>query len=242
MVNGFESILFEKRDGISYVTLNRPEYLNAFNLQMRDELYQILKAIKDDSDIKVAIFSGTGEKAFCAGADLHEFLTAPSPIVAREVRRERDVWKLFLSVTKPMLAVLHGFVLGSGLEIALCCDIRIASRDAQFGLPETTLGIIPAAGGTQTLSRLIGKANAMEMIFTGRLIGAEEALKLGLVNQAVPRQRLLPVSEELARRITSYKAQALCGAKKAVIRGFDQPLEQGLETEQRIGLMAAISK
>jgi enoyl-CoA hydratase/carnithine racemase len=242
MVNGFESILFEKRDGISYVTLNRPEYLNAFNLQMRDELYQILKAIKDDSDIKVAIFSGTGEKAFCAGADLHEFLTAPSPIVAREVRRERDVWELFLSVTKPMLAVLHGFVLGSGLEIALCCDIRIASRDAQFGLPETTLGIIPAAGGTQTLSRLIGKANAMEMIFTGRLIGAEEALKLGLVNQAVPRQRLLPVSEELARRITSYKAQALCGAKKAVIRGFDQPLEQGLETEQRIGLMAAISK
>ncbi|MBQ03128.1 hypothetical protein CL673_00210 [Candidatus Bathyarchaeota archaeon] len=242
MVNGFESILFEKRDGISYVTLNRPEYLNAFNLQMRDELYQILKAIKDDSDIKVAIFSGTGEKAFCAGADLHEFLTAPSPIVAREVRRERDVWELFLSVTKPMLAVLHGFVLGSGLEIALCCDIRIASRDAQFGLPETTLGIIPAAGGTQTLSRLIGKANAMEMIFTGRLIGAEEALKLGLVNQAVPRQRLLPVSEELARRITSYKAQALCGAKKAVIRGFDHPLEQGLETEQRIGLMAAISK
>ncbi|MAG14689.1 MAG: hypothetical protein CL874_02235 [Dehalococcoidales bacterium] len=242
MVNGFESILFEKRDGISYVTLNRPEYLNAFNLQMRDELYQILKAIKDDSDIKVAIFSGTGEKAFCAGADLHEFLTASSPIVAREVRRERDVWELFLSVTKPMLAVLHGFVLGSGLEIALCCDIRIASRDAQFGLPETTLGIIPAAGGTQTLSRLIGKANAMEMIFTGRLIGAEEALKLGLVNQAVPRQRLLPVSEELARRITSYKAQALCGAKKAVIRGFDQPLEQGLETEQRIGLIAAISK
>ena len=242
MANGFESIIFEKRDGIGYVTLNRPEHLNAYNLQMRDELYQILKAIKDDPDIKVAIFSGAGEKAFCAGADLHEFLAAPSPIVAREVRRERDVWKLFLSVTKPLIAALHGFVLGSGLEIALCCDIRIASRDAQFGLPEAALGIIPAAGGTQTLSRLIGKANAMEMIFSGRLIGAVKALKLGLVNQAVPRQRLFPISEELARKITSYKGQALYGAKKAMIKGLDQPLEQGLETEQRTGLMVAISK
>jgi enoyl-CoA hydratase len=242
MINGFESIIFEKRDGIGYVTLNRPEYLNAYNLQMRDELYQILNAIKDDLDIKAAIFSGAGDKAFCAGADLREFLTAPSPIVAREVRHERDVWKLFLSITKPLIAALHGFVLGSGLEIALCCDIRIASRDAQFGLPETSLGIIPAAGGTQTLSRLIGKAKAMEMIFTGQLIGADEALKLGLVNQVVPGQRLIPISEELATKMTSYKVQALCCAKNAVTRGLSLSLEQGLELEQRIGSLAAMSR
>ena len=242
MVNGFESIIFEKRDSIGYVTLNRPKHLNAYNLQMRDELYQVLTAIEDDPDIKVAIFSGAGDKAFCAGADLQEFLTAPSPIEAREIRRERDVWGLFISITKPLIAALHGFVLGSGLEMALCCDIRISSKDAQFGLPESGLGIIPAAGGTQTLSRLINKANAMEMIFTGRLIGAEEALKLRLVNQTVSRQILFSVSEELARKIKGYEARAVYRAKNAVTNGLELPLSQGLKLERRIGLVAAISK
>jgi enoyl-CoA hydratase/carnithine racemase len=242
MINGFESIIFKKSDGIGYVTLNRPKYLNAYNLQMRDELYQVLTAIEDDPDIKIAIFSGAGNKAFCAGADLREFLTAPSPIVAREIRYERDVWKLFLSVTKPLIAALHGFVLGSGLEIALCCDIRIAARDAKFGLPEAALGIIPAAGGTQTLSRLIGKANAMEMIFTGRLIGTEEALKMGLVNRTVPKHKLRSVSEQLAGEIIKNEEQALYGAKIAVTRGLSLPLEQGLQLEQRIGSMVAASE
>jgi enoyl-CoA hydratase/carnithine racemase len=160
-VSNFEVIIYQKQNDIGYVILNRPEALNAYNLQMRDELYQVLGAIKDDPEVKVAIFRGAGERAFCAGADLTEFLTAPSPVVARQVRWERDVWGLFLSITKPLIAALHGYVLGSGLEIALCCDIRLASEDTQFGLPEVGLGIIPAAGGSQTLPRMIGRAKAL---------------------------------------------------------------------------------
>ena len=121
----FEIVIYEKQDEIGYVTLNRPQALNVYNLQMRDELYQVLAAIKDDPEVKVAIFKGTGERAFCAGADLTEFLTAPSPIIARQVRWERDVWGLFLSITKPLIAALHGYVLGSGMEILPRCGLNI---------------------------------------------------------------------------------------------------------------------
>ena len=138
---------------------------------MRDELYQVLGAIKDDPEVRVAIFRGAGERAFCAGADLTEFLTAPSPVIARQVRWERDVWGLFLSITKPFIAAVHGYVLGDGIEIALCCDLRLASEDAQFGMPEPGLGIIPAAGGSQTLPRTVGRAKALEMLLTGEGIG-----------------------------------------------------------------------
>ena len=162
-MDGFQIVTYEKIDSIAYVTLNRPEVLNIYNTQMRDELYQILGAIKDDPDVMVAIFRGAGEKAFCAGADLSEFLTAPSPIIARQVRWERDVWGLFLSLPQPVIAALHGYVLGDGIEMALCCDLRIASQDAQFGTPEVGLGIIPAAGGTQTLPRIVGRGKALEM-------------------------------------------------------------------------------
>ena len=147
-MTAFDTLLYEKQDGVAYVTLNRPEALNAYNIQMRDDLYQILSAIKDDDEVLVAIFTGAGEKAFCAGADLSEFLSAPSPVVARQVRFERDVWRLFLNIPQPLIAALHGYVLGSGIEIALCCDIRIASENSRFGMPEVDLGIIPAAGGT----------------------------------------------------------------------------------------------
>lgn len=178
----FETLIYEKSDSIAYVTLNRPQVLNIHNGQMRDDLYQVLHAIRDDPEVRVAIFKGAGEKAFCAGADLSEFLTAPSPIVARQVRFERDVWGLFLNIPQPLIAAVHGFVLGSGIEIALCCDIRIASEDTRFGLPEVGLGIIPAAGGTQTLPRVIGRARALEMLLTNRWMTAEEAYQCGLVN------------------------------------------------------------
>ncbi|MDP6178304.1 MAG: enoyl-CoA hydratase/isomerase family protein, partial [Desulfatiglandales bacterium] len=164
-MNGFKTLTYEKRDGIAYVTLNRPQALNVYNVRMRDDLYEVLGAIRDDSEVRVAIFQGAGEKAFCAGADLSEFLTAPSPVIARQVRFDRDVWGLFLSIRQPLIAALHGYVLGSGIEIALCCDIRIASDDASFGLPEVGLGIIPAAGGTQTLPRSIGRSRALDMLF-----------------------------------------------------------------------------
>ena len=236
-MSGFETIIYEKRDGTAYVTLNRPRALNAYNLQMRDELYQVLGAIRDDPEVRVVIFKGAGEKAFCAGADLTEFLTAPSPVVARQVRFERDLWGLFLSITKPFIAALHGYVLGSGLEIALCCDIRIASEDAQFGLPEVGLGIIPAAGGTQTLPRVVGKAAALEMLLTGRWLKADEAYRLKLVNQVVPRKELLSTAEKLTDKIKSYDPMAVACVKQAVVRGLDMSLEQGLKLEAELSTL-----
>ncbi|MBI2832565.1 MAG: enoyl-CoA hydratase/isomerase family protein [Chloroflexi bacterium] len=242
-MGGFEVIIYEKTDGIAYVTLNRPKALNAYNLRMRDELYQVLGAIKDDPDVRVAIFKGAGEKAFCAGADLTEFLTAPSPVIARQVRRERDVWGLFLGIDKPLIAALHGFVLGSGIEIALCCDIRIASEDVKFGLPEIGLGIIPAAGGTQTLPRVTGGANALDMLLTGRWVSASEARRLKLVNRVVSRPDLLPEAEKIAHKLAGYSPEAVRCAKQAVTRGLDMSLTEGLELERRLGkqLMARIS-
>lgn len=234
-MSNFEVIIYEKKDNIGYVTLNRPQALNAYNLQMRDELYQVLGAIKDDHEVRVAIFRGAGRRAFCAGADLTEFLTAPSPVIARQVRWKRDVWGLFLSITKPVIAALHGYVLGSGIEIALCCDIRLASEDAQFSLPELGLGIIPAAGGSQTLPRVIGKAKALEMLLTGRWLKAEEAHYLGLVNRVVPRRNLLSEAERIASKIKLYNPIAVACAKQAITRGLDMSLEQGLELEAKLG-------
>jgi enoyl-CoA hydratase/carnithine racemase len=233
-MSNFETIIYQKLDGVGYITLNRPNALNAYNLKMRDELYQVLGAISDDHEVRVAIFRGAGERAFCAGADLTEFLTAPSPVIARQVRWERDVWGLFLSLTKPLIAAVHGYVLGSGIEIALCCDIRLASEDAQFGLPEPGLGIIPAAGGSQTLPRVVGGAKALEILLSGRWIKAKEAHRLRLVNRVVSRKELLPEAERLARRIAHFDPIAVSYAKQAITRGLDLSLKQGLELEARL--------
>lgn len=233
-MSDFETVVYQKLDTIAFVTLNRPQVLNVYNIQMRDELLQVLSAIKDDPEVMVAVFKGAGEKAFCAGADLSEFLTAPSPTIARQVRWERDVWGLFLSLPQPLIAALHGYVLGSGMEMALCCDIRIAAEDTQFGLPELGLGIIPAAGATQTLSRTIGRARAFEMMLTGDRISAEEALAIGLVNQVVPKDELLPAVESMARQIALFDPAAVRKAKQAVARGSDLTLPEGLKLEKRL--------
>src|SRR4030042_1526787 len=237
-MNRFETIIYEKKNNIAYITLNRPEVLNVYNVQMRDELYQVLGAIRDDLEVRVAILKGAGDKAFCAGADLSEFLTAPSPTIARQVRWERDVWGLFLSLPQPAIAALHGYVLGDGIEMALCCDLRIASHDAQFGTPEVGLGIIPAAGGTQTLPRTIGQSKALEMLLAGRRINAEEAYKAGLVNRVVPREELLPTVEEIARKIASYSQIAVRSAKQAVLNGLDLTLNEGLGLEKRLASLS----
>jgi enoyl-CoA hydratase/carnithine racemase len=158
------------------------------------------------------------------------------------VRWERDVWGLFLSITKPLIAALHGYVLGSGLELALCCDIRLASEDAQFGLPEPGLGIIPAAGGSQTLPRVIGGAKALEVLLSGRWLGAEEAYHLKLVNRLVPRDELLPEAERLARKIAQFDPRAVSYAKQAIVRGLDLSLGEGLELEGRLGRLVALGK
>ncbi len=233
-MTAFDTLLYEKQDGVAYVTLNRPEALNAYNIQMRDDLYQILSAIKDDDEVLVAIFKGAGKKAFCAGADLSEFLSAPSPAVARQVRFERDVWRLFLNIPQPLIAALHGYVLGSGIEIALCCDIRIASEDSRFGMPEVDLGIIPAAGGTQTLPRTVGRGKALEMLLANRWISAEEAYRIGLVNRVVHIDELLKAAEEIAKKIASCNPTAVRYAKQAVVRGLDLSLADGLDLEKRL--------
>jgi enoyl-CoA hydratase len=230
----FETITYEKCDGTAYVTLNRPQALNAYNVKMRDELYEALGAVRDDPEVLVIVLKGAGEKAFCAGADLTEFLTAPPPVFARQARFARDVWGLFLNIEKPFIAALHGYVLGSGIEMALCCDIRLASDDARFGLPEPGLGIIPAAGGSQTLPRVIGRAAALDMLLSGRWLTAPEALKLKLVNRAVTREALLPEAVKIAEKIKSHPPAAVRAIKQAVTRGLDLTLEEGLELERRL--------
>lgn len=242
-MDGFETVLFEKRDGIAHVTLNRPKNLNVYNIQMRDDLYQVLGAIRDDPDIRVGIFKGAGDKAFCAGADLTEFLTAPPPVKARQVRFQRDVWSLFLNLPQPLIAAVQGYALGSGVEIALCCDIRIGSEDVRFRLPEVGLGIIPAAGGTQTLPRIVGRSRALEILLTNRWVDAEEACRIGLINQVVPREVLLERAEELAGKIASHDPRAVRSAKQAVIKGLDMTLSQGLDLEKRLawGLRAEVA-
>jgi len=235
-MSGFDTLLYEKKDGIGCITLNRPRALNAYSIQMRDDLFEILAAIRDDSDVRVVILKGAGEKAFCAGADLSEFLTAPPPVAARQVRFNRDVWGLFVEIPQPMIAALHGYILGSGIEMALCCDIRIASEDARFGLPEVDLGIIPAAGGTQTLPRTVGTGKAIEMLLTDPWITADEAWRIHLVNRVVPRDRLLETAEELAQKIAAYDPTAVRYAKQAVMRGLDLTLAQGLSLEKMLKL------
>jgi enoyl-CoA hydratase/carnithine racemase len=233
-MNGFETVLYEKKGHIASVTLNRPRALNAYSVQMRDDLYEVLRAIKDDDEVRVAIVKGAGEKAFCAGADLTEFLTAPSAIEARQIRFRRDLWKLFLSIPQPLIAAVHGYVLGSGMEIAACCDIRIASEDAVFGLPEVGLGIIPGAGGTQTIPRLIGVSRSLEMLLTNRWIPADEAYRSGLVNRIVPKGEQIKAAEEMALRIASFDPEAVRRAKEAITRGLDMSLREGLELEKRL--------
>ncbi len=233
-MGGFETIRYEKDDGVAFISLNRPKSLNAYNVQMRDDLFQILNAIKDDDEVKVVVLNGKGEKAFCAGADLSEFLSAPPPVAARKVRWERDVWGLFLSNPQPVIAALHGFVLGSGIEMALCCDMRIASDDARFGLPEVRLGIIPAAGGTQTLPRTIGHAGALDVLLSDRWIDAQEAWELGLINKVVPKNDLFPTAEKIARKIATYNSIAVQYAKQAVLRGIDLTMDEGINLEKNL--------
>jgi enoyl-CoA hydratase len=235
-MNVFETLIYEKKDHVAWVTLNRPKVMNIHNMAMRDDMVEVLNAIMIDEEIRVVVFKGAGDRAFCAGADLSEFLTAPPPTAAREVRFDTDLWGLFLKVPHPLVAAVHGYVLGSGIEIALCCDLVIAAEDAQFGLPEVGLGIIPAAGGTQTVPRAVGRGRALEMLLTNRWVNASEALQIGLVNKVVPKDQLLSTAEETASQIAILDPLVTRSVKQAVLRGLDLPMTQGLELEKRLAL------
>ncbi|MBI4311933.1 MAG: enoyl-CoA hydratase/isomerase family protein [Chloroflexi bacterium] len=226
------AVSYRKEGPVAWLTLDRPHVLNAYNLAMRDDLYAALEAVRDDPDVRGVILCGAGDRAFCAGADLTEFGTAPSQAIARQVRWERDVWGLFLCLDKPVIAALHGFVLGSGVEMALLCDLRIAADDAVFGLPETALGMVPAAGGTQTLPRAIGPSRALELLLTGKRISAQEAMDIGLVAEVTPRPQLLNRCHMIMSRILEAESEALANAKRAVREGIDLPLRQALQQEE----------
>ena len=237
-----ETLLYEKSsEGLAWITLNRPEVLNAINMQMRDELWDLMNAVHDDPDVRVVVFKGTGDRAFSAGADISEFGTAPSYVEARRGRRERDLWGFILSLDKVLIAAIHGFALGAGIELPMCCDFRIASDDARLGLPEVGLGYIPSAGGTQTLPRHVPPGVAMSMILTGDPIDAHTAYRCGLVQRLVPRERLQEEAEALASKILAQPAEAVRLAKRAVVEGIELPLAHGLVLEARLAARATRS-
>ena len=227
-------VLYSKSGAVGHIVLNRPRVMNAYNVQMRDDLFVTLEAVRDDPDVRVAVLSGAGERAFCAGADLTEFGTAPSLAIARQVRWERDIWGLFLALGKPLIAAMRGYVIGSGVEIACLCDIRIAADDAQFAMPEVALGMIPAAGGTQTLRRVVGASRALEMVLSNRRIGAEEAMRIGLAHSVVPNAELMDAAWEVAQRLAGLNPKALGLARRAILEGMDMPLGSGLGLEHRL--------
>ena len=201
---------------------------------MRDELYETLKLLRDDPNAKVAILKGAGERGFCAGADLTEFGTAPSQVIAREVRWERDLWGLFHTQPKPIVAALHGYVIGSGIEIASLCDIRIAADKCIFRMPEVALGMVPAAGGTQTIPRLIGTSRTSEFILSNRVMEVEEARKIGLVDRIVATSELLDECMSVSKLLTGYDESALFLARRSVLLGLDLSLQAGLKLEKRL--------
>jgi enoyl-CoA hydratase/carnithine racemase len=227
-------VLYEKDGAIARITLNRPAALNAINLEMRDLLWDMLRAVQDDPEVRVAVVAGNGDRAFSAGADITEFGSAPSYLAARSARRDRDLWGFLLSLPKPVIAAIHGFAYGAGCEMGLCCDIRIAAEDARFALPEVSLGYIPSAGGTQLLPRTVARGPALQLILSGDPIDAETAFRLGLVSRVVPRDRLRQASNELAYLLLHRPAHVLRRAKEAVTAGLDLTLAQGLELESRL--------
>ncbi len=229
------SVLYERAaGGIAWITLNRPDALNAINLEMRDQLWEMMQVVREDPEVRVAIFRGAGERAFSAGADVKEFGTAPTVMEARGARHRRDLWWFMMTLDKTLIAAIHGYALGAGIELPLACDIRIASHDARIGLPEVSLGYIPSAGGTQTLPREIPPGVAMQMILTGDPIGAETAYRYGLVQRLVPRERLYPEAEALALQIAALPSHVVALAKRAVRNGADLSLDRAIALESTL--------
>ena len=229
----FQTLLFQKRGALAHISLNRPRVVNAYNIQMRDDFSEALFAVELDSDVRALLITGQG-RGFCAGADLTEFGSAPSQVIARQVRWERDVWGQLINLSKPTVAALHGYCIGSGLEIALLCDVRISATGTLFALPEIRLGMIPAAGGTQSLPRTIGSSQSMDLLLTGRRIQAEEALALGLVTRIVSPESLLDEAWLLANRLADLPVAPVAALKQLLRQGMDLDLPQALELESRV--------
>lgn len=221
---------YTKEDRIATFTINRPEAMNALNFQVLSELYQAMVDFRDDPEVWVGIITGAGDRAFCAGADIKETLpslkkpTAPPWMAPSAHMRGFDMWK-------PLIAAINGWALGGGLEVALTCDVRICSEKARLGLTEVTLGLLPGWGGTQRLPRMVPWCMACEMLLMGKLIKADEAYRIGLVNIVVPPEQVMPTAKEWAQTILKAGPLAVRAAKEAMVRGYSMPLEDGLRLE-----------
>jgi len=236
----YENLLYEKRDGIAFITFNRPKVLNALNRKTMEELQHALADARNDEAIRVLILTGAGEKSFVAGADIGE-LSQQTPVNGKEFSLfGQGVIHLLETMGKPSISAINGFALGGGCEIAMACTIRIASKTAKLGQPEVKLGIIPGYGGTQRLARLCGKGVAHELCLSGELISAEEALRVGLVNHVYEPAELLPAAETLARKIIANAPVAVKYTMEAIERGMEMPQEEGLFLEATLfGLACA---
>jgi enoyl-CoA hydratase/carnithine racemase len=230
---GSPAVLYEKRGNIGWVTLNRPERLNAYNVEMRDDLFEVLSAIYDDPEVSAMVLSGAGT-SFSTGGDVSEFGQAPSPTAARWIRFRRDVWGRLRSLPLPTIAAVHGFTVGGGMEMALLCDVAIAASDARFCLPETGLGMIPGVAGTQTATRRLRLGWALDLSITGRWIDARQALNLGLVAKVVGRRMLHRTAHQWALELSRLPREHTAVAKLAVWEGLNSSLTDGLALERRL--------
>ena len=226
-------LVTELQDGILTLTLNRPAALNAFSRALLDALGAAVEEAHFNNEARVVILTGSAGKkpSFSTGADLKERATMSEEEVKRFIFKIRNTFTAVENLNKPVIAAINGFAFGGGLELALACDIRIAAEEASMGLTETSLAIIPGAGGTQRLPRIVGVARAKELIFTARRLSAREALELGLVSQVVPGEKLLEASRDLASRIAQNGPIAIRQAKFAINKGVDAPLEVALNIE-----------
>jgi enoyl-CoA hydratase len=226
----YTHILLSAAEGIATVRINRPDVLNAINMKVMEELVDALEALDRDDAIRCIILTGT-EQVFAAGADIKEMMDASAMEMLRRDQFAR--WDRIRKIKKPVIAAVSGFALGGGCELAMSCDIIIASETARFGQPEINLGVMPGAGGTQRLTRAVGKAKAMELVLTGRTIDAAEALRWGLVNTVVPVESCLGEAMTWAREIASKAPVAVRLAKESVLKSFDTTIEGGLEFERK---------
>ncbi|MDN7228645.1 enoyl-CoA hydratase-related protein [Planococcus liqunii] len=228
-----DTIHYEQHGNLAFVTLNRPDSMNAFNYDMLAELGQVVEAIRINPDIRVVIFTGAGEKAFSVGADLKERKTLTEQHVKRNIFKIGEVFTTIENLPQPTIAMMNGFAFGGGMELALACDFRIITDDTLLGLTETSLAIIPGAGGTQRLPRLIGESKAMELILTARRLKSAEALAYGLVTKVAPRAELVDVTAQFADMMLSNGPIALQQAKFAIKNGMNADLQTGLNIERK---------